>query len=119
MDTATQIEVEVRKKLCKAWGKRCDKCGGENHVKAACRADQFKKRREERQNKKASVKEVSVAVTEVPASTGAPQIAASAALNYVRALTSAVPPPHSAGYTFDPDRFTDITGSFWKVSTNE
>ena len=60
-----------------------------------------------------------MAVTEVPAATGAPQSAASAALNYVRALTSAVPPPHSAGYTLDPDRLTDITGSFWKVSTNE
>ena len=56
---------------------------------------------------------------EDPAATGAPQSAPSAGLNSVRALTSAVPPPHSAGYTFDPDRFTDITGSFWKVSTNE
>ena len=27
------FEAEVRKKLCKAWGNRCDKCGNENHVK--------------------------------------------------------------------------------------
>ena len=86
-----------------------------------CRSEAIKKRHDEAKSKKAaaSVKEVSVAVTEDQAPTGSPQSAPSAALNSMRALTSAVPPLHSAGYTFDPDRFTDITGSFWKVSTNE
>ena len=50
--------TEARKKLCKAWVKKCDKYGLENHIIAACRADKIKKRREEK-GKKASLKEAS------------------------------------------------------------
>ena len=50
--------TEARKKLCKAWVKKCDKYGLKNHIIAACRADKIKKRREEK-GKKASLKEAS------------------------------------------------------------
>ena len=80
------FEAEVRKKLCRAWGKICEQCGRENHIRAACRANKIMKRRNER-NKKASVKEVSVetGVTEDPAVAAlqSAQTVPSAALNSV------------------------------------
>ena len=87
-------------------------------MKVAFKADKWKKTREERNKKKASVKEVAVAV-EGPAAAAAPQSTPSAALNSVRAVLTAVLPPQTAGYTFDPDRFTEISGSFWKLTTVE
>ena len=101
--------TEARKKLCKAWGKKCDTCGLENHISTACRADKVKKCSEER-GKKASVKEATAVTLEAQAGP---------------AVQNVQPPPSSAlnstppaGYTFDRDRFTDITCSFWKVSSS-
>ena len=63
------------------------------------------------------------AVEEAPASTGVqlgqqpPGAAApGAALNSVGAVGQAAT-HQPAGYTFDPGRFTDVTGSFWKLSS--
>ena len=91
--------------------------GLENHISAACRADKIRKRRVERGKKKASVKEATAVEVVKPVSPviQCVQQPPSAALNSVRAMTSAAThsnPP--AGYTFHPDCFTDVTGIFWK-----
>ena len=60
------ILTEARKKLCKAWDKKCDTCGLENHISAAFRADKIKKHHEER-GKKAIVKEATAVALEAQA----------------------------------------------------
>ena len=86
-----RFSEEVCRKFCKAFGKRCEKCGRDNHTSAACRADQIKKRREDKA-KKATVKEVS-AVEEKLAVAAAPAAAApSAVSNSVQAGVPAQQP---------------------------
>ena len=70
------------------------------------------KRREDKA-KKATVKEVS-AVEETPAAAAAPAAAApSAVLNFFKAV---VPTQQPASYVFSPERFTEITEIFWKLT---
>ena len=88
---ANLFTTEACQKFCKAFKKRCNKYGLDNHISVACRADKLKKCREEKA-KKASVKEAS-AVEVTPASTGVQACqqqlrtaAPSPALNSVRAV---------------------------------
>ena len=60
---------EVQKTFCKAYGQTCNKCQKINHLSAACKSEQIKKRREENK-KKVSDKEVS-AVEKAPAAVAA------------------------------------------------
>ena len=48
---ANGLTTEARQKFCKAFGKGCDKCGLDNHISVACRADKIKKRRDEKAKK--------------------------------------------------------------------
>ena len=107
---ANGFTEEVRQKFWKAFGKTCDKCQKINHISAACKSDQIRKRRDDKA-KKATVNEVS-AVVETPEAAAAPAAAAPAAvLNSVQAVAQI---QQSAGYVFNPERFTEITGKFGK-----
>ena len=86
-------------------------------MEVACKADKWKKSREDRNKKKANMKEMA-AVVEEPAA-AAPQSTPVAALNSVRAVLPAVLPPQAATYTFDPDRFTEVSRSFGNLTTVE
>ena len=99
---ANGFSKEMRKKYCKACGRTCDKCQKINHISAACKSEQIKKRREENK-KKATVKELS-AVEEAPAAVAAAPVAAApaAVLNSVHAVAQTQQP---AGYVFNPKRF--------------
>ena len=53
------------------------------------------------------------AVVETPEAAAAPAAAAPAAvLNSVQAVAQI---QQSAGYVFNPERFTELTGNFWQV----
>ena len=99
---ANGFSEEMRKKFCKAYGRTCDKCQKINHISAACKSEQIKKRREENK-KKATVREVS-AVEVAPAAVAAAPVAAApaAVLNSVHAVAQTQQP---AGYVFNPKRF--------------
>ena len=106
---------EMRKKYCKAYGRTCDKCQKLNHLSAACRTDQIKKRRDENKRKAATVKEVSTVEVALAAAATVPVAAApGAVLNSVQAVPQTQQP---AGYVFNPERFSEIKGDFWQVST--
>ena len=64
--------VECFVKLLKK--KTCDKCQKINHISAACKSDQIRKRREDNAKKKVTVNEMS-AVVEAPAAAAAPAAA--------------------------------------------
>ena len=59
---ANGFTEEVRRKFCKAFGKTCDKCQKINHISAACKSDQIRKRREDNAKKKVTVNEMSAVV---------------------------------------------------------
>ena len=106
---------DMRKKYCKAYGRMCDKCQKLNHFSTVCKTDRIKKRRDENKRKAAaSVKEVST-VDAPAAAVAAPVVAApGAVLNSVQAVPQTQQP---AGYVFNPERFSEIKGDFWQVST--
>ena len=80
----------------------------ENHISAACQAEQIKKRREDKA-KKATVKKVSAVVETSVAAATAPAPAAAAPISMLNFVYSAVPRKQSTSYVFKPERFTEIT----------
>ena len=108
---ANKFTEEVRKKFCKTYGQTCNKCQKINHLSAACKSEQIKKLREENK-KKATVKEVS-AVEEAAAAVPA-AAAPAAVLNSVQAVAHTQQP---ASYVFNPERYSEISGDYWRVST--
>ena len=91
---ANRFTEQVRKKFCKAYGVTCNKCQKMNHLSAACKSEQIKKRRDDRKKEIASVKEATV-VAEAPAAATA-ALATGAAVAPAAGMNSVQSVAHSA-----------------------
>ena len=115
--SSSAFSEEVRKKLCKAWGKEYQKCKKLHHFAAACKTGKWKEKQEEK--KKAAVKVVTTVETAPPAAAAAPAVPAVVIAAPAAGLNSVQVAPQPA-YTFNPERLSEVTdgvSDFWKLST--